>query len=151
MTYAERLAQLQARRDDLTRELLQVDRDMDTTRALEHTSKLSSEVLTQLIRLARQPFPYHVAREAGFVLTPEGERDLHAVKVLIQNLPPLIVSAVETDAAGRVTFRGPGDPMALAGRYKVDRSISLDDIERAIEEGAVEGETRMVDVRVVVP
>lgn len=34
------------------------------------------------------------------------------------------------------TTRGPGDPMAIAGKYKVDRSISLEDMERAIEEGA---------------
>jgi len=34
------------------------------------------------------------------------------------------------------TTRGPGDPMALAGKYKVDGSITLEDMERAIEEGA---------------
>lgn len=34
------------------------------------------------------------------------------------------------------TSRGLGDPMALAGKYKVDRSITLEDMERAVEEGA---------------
>lgn len=34
------------------------------------------------------------------------------------------------------TTRGHTGPMALAGKYKVDRSITLQDMERAIEEGA---------------